>query len=258
MTDNAPKSAAPIQWKWVFIGVLVGVIIMSLSYAIVGATFHNTAIRALVILVGFILTGTIVGYYSPGVTIREAAFAGIFSMVIMAAMINLFEWEAGQQRMMIYLLLLLGGALAQVGGWIGEKLQGSIEDKDAPVKRFEIKWVLVGTFLGLVLNVLFAFLLAPLFNINMNLIFIAFSISFVVTGFIVGYKSPGVTIKEPAVAGLIAVFLEWIFIQFALALPVPIAYLAFGLFEGFILTLVGAWLGEKLQSYNQKTEEDKA
>jgi len=77
------------------------------------------------------------------------------------------------------------------------------------------------------------FLLAPLFNINLNLINIAFSLSFVLLGFIIGYKSPGVTLKEPAVAGAIAVVGEWLFIQYGIQLPVPVGYVAFGVVEGF-------------------------
>jgi len=151
---------------------------------------------------------------------------------------------------LLYLLLVFSGLLSLAGAWMGEKLQGSFENKaepSEPAEAFQWKWVLAGLALGFVLNVLFVFLLAPLFNINLNLVHVAFSFSFVLTGFIVGYKSPGVTIKEPALAGAIAVIVEWLFIQYGISLPIPAGYIAFGVVEGFLLTLFGAWLGERYQ-----------
>jgi hypothetical protein len=145
---------------------------------------------------------------------------------------------------------VFSGLLSLAGAWMGEKLQGSFENKvesGEPDPTFQWKWVLAGLALGFVLNVLFVFLLAPLFDINLNLVHVAFSFSFVLTGFIVGYKSPGVTIKEPALAGAFAVIVEWLFIQYGISLPVPTGYIAFGVVEGFLLTLFGAWLGERFQ-----------
>ncbi len=247
-----------IQWKWVIIGVVVGLIIIGASYLIVAPKFHSDAIQSLVLLVGFVATGAIVGYYSPGVTIREALYAGLILMVILA--VGFAAMQSGEEghSVAFFLLLILGGVLAQVGGWIGEKLQGSGEPASAEARAttaFQWKWVFVGLALGFALNVLFVFLLAPVFNISLSMAHVAFSISFVVTGFMVGVKSPGVTLKEPAVAGVAAVFLEWLFIQFAIDLPVPATVIAFGMIEGFLLTLFGAWIGEKVQLAMEKKEE---
>ena len=258
MANDTSQAEYNLQWKWVGIGVIVGVFIMGISYIVVAPTFHSIAIQALVMLVGFVLTGTIVGYFSPGITIREAMYAGIILMIVMGALIAIFGWEEGEHRSIIFLLLLFGGLLAQVGGWIGEKLQGTLEKEGAEEEAtggFQTKWVIVGTGLGLVLNILFAFLLAPALNIDLNKVFIAFSASFVITGFIVGYKSPGVTLKEPAVAGALAVLLEWLFVQFGLGLSVPASYTLFGIIEGFLLTLFGAWIGERFQLASEKTPE---
>jgi hypothetical protein len=254
---NEESHNSNLQWKWVVIGVVVGAIIMTVSYLVITPTFHSIAIQALVMMVGFVLTGTIVGYFSPGITIREAMYAGVILLIVMGVMISAFNWGAGANRYIIFLLLLFGGTLAQVGGWIGEKLQGTLEKEGegTTATGFQTKWVVVGTGLGLVLNILFVFLLARMLDIDLDKVFVAFSASFVVTGFIVGYKSPGVTLKEPAVAGAIAVLLEWLFVQYGLGLTVPATYTVFGIIEGFLLTLFGAWIGEKYQLASEKKAE---
>ncbi|MGA9406321.1 MAG: hypothetical protein WBW71_04230 [Bacteroidota bacterium] len=250
MSDETTKTTSPTEWKWVIIGVVVGVVIIGGSFFIVAPTFHSTAIQSLVLLIGFVVTGAVVGYFSPGVTIKEAFFAGLILMFIFALVFSVTPLGVGQSKELIYLLLIFSGILAQAGAWMGEKLQGSFEKKDGTAKDdvgFQWKWVFAGLALGLALNVMFVFLLAPLFNIDLNLIHIAFSVSFILLGFIIGYKSPGVTIKEPAVAGAIAVIGDWLFIQYGIQLPVPVGYIAFGVVEGFLLTLFGAWLGERYQ-----------
>jgi hypothetical protein len=259
MSNDTAKPSMPTQWKWVLIGVVAGIVIIGASFLIVVPTFHSTAIQALVVLVGFVVTGAVVGYFSPGVTIREAFFAGLVLMFIFAIVFGATSAGLGQSKQMIFLLLVFSGLLAQAGAWMGEKLQGTLEDKDEPTKKdagFQWKWVLAGLALGLALNIFFVFLLAPLFNINLNLVHVAFSFSFVLTGFIVGYKSPGVTIKEPALAGGIAVIVEWLFVQYGISLRVPAGYIAFGVVEGFLLTLFGAWLGERYQLAKRTKETE--
>ena len=257
MSDETTKTTSPTEWKWVIIGVVVGVLIIGGSFFIVAPTFHSTAIQSLVLLVGFVVTGAVVGYFSPGVTIKEAFFAGLILMFIFGLTFSLTSWGTGQSKELIILLLVFSGILSQAGAWMGEKLQGSFEKKDGSAKNdvgFQWKWVFAGLALGLALNILFVFLLAPFLVIDLERIHVAYAVSFVLLGFIVGYKSPGVTIKEPAVAGAIAVIFEWLFIQFGIQLSVPVGYIAFGVVEGFLLTLFGAWLGERYQLAKESKE----
>lgn len=250
MSNETAKAATPTQWKWVVIGVVAGIVIIGGSFFIVAPTFHSTAIQALVVLIGFVVTGAVVGYFSPGVTIKEAFFAGLILMFVFAVAFSVTSIGEGQSTQMIILLLLFSGILSQAGAWMGEKLQGSLEKNVEEAKRevgFQWKWVLAGLALGLVLNVLFVFLPARMLNIDLTRISLTFSLSFVLLGFIIGYKSPGVTLKEPAVAAAIAVVGEWLFIQYGIQLTVPLGYIAFGVVGGFLLTLFGAWLGERYQ-----------
>ncbi len=249
MATEATQSAQSLQWKWVIIGALVGLLIVGASYYIIEQTFHNVQIQILVMLVGCAVTGVIVGYFSPGVTIKEAAIAGTLVVLIMAGFLYAVDAAVAKNIGINVLLIVLGIPVAWVGGWAGENLQGSEVNLDAELKSDKIqwKWVITSVVVGFALNVLFVFLPSKVFNIDLNVALVAFLVSFIIAGFIVGYKSPGVTIKEPAFAGIIAVILEWLFLEFGLQLGIAVPYLIAGLALGFLFTLIGAWMGEKYQ-----------
>ncbi len=251
MSNGTSESPVGLQWKWVVVGVIVGIVIVGAAYFTVAPSFKSEPIQMLVMFMGFILTGAIVGYFSPGVTMKEAAIAGGLVMGIMLIIVGLFGEDIALNMWRSILGLLLGVSLSWVGGWVGEKLQGSEGETEDESKRIftdlQWKWVFIGVILGFALNVLFVFLITPIFNIDLNVALGAFLVSFVVTGFIVGFKSPGVTLKEPALAGFLAVVIGWIFLELGIDLSVGGGYLAFGLVLGFFLSLFGAWLGERYQ-----------
>jgi len=251
---NSAHHEAKMHWKWVILSVIAGLIIVGSSYFIVAPTFHSAEIQALVMLVGFIITGAIIGYFSPGITINEASVGGALVMIVIILLLYVTKTDIQFSAAINLLLLVLGVGFSWVGGWAGEKLQGDeTAAEEAQTKKFLWKWVLVGVIVGFALNILFVFLLSTLFFVYLlKFAFIGFIVSFVITGFIVGYKSPGVTLKEPAVAGLLAVLLDWVFLKFIISLAVPSMYLALGLMMGFMIALFGAWLGERYQQSMEK------
>lgn len=256
MTSTTQQLKSVLNWKWVILSVVVGLIIVGASYFLVAPTFHSREVLALVMLVGFIITGAIIGYFSPGVTINEATIGGGFVMLVILWALYLFRSEFRPPILINLLLLLLGVGFSWVGGWAGEKLQGDEGSAaEAGAKKFMWKWVIVGSVIGFALNVLIVFLLSTVFLAYLlKLAFTGFIISFMVTGFIVGYKSPGITLKEPAVAGILSVILDWLFLAFIISLRVPAMYLIMGLIMGFLISLFGAWLGEKYQQSLVKKE----
>ncbi len=249
MATGTKHSVQSLQWKWVIIGALVGLVIVGASYYIIEQTYHNIQIQILVMLVGCAVTGVVVGYYSPGVTIKEAAIAGSIVVLAMAGFLYAVDASVAKNVAINVLLIVLGIPVSWVGGWAGENLQGSVVNLDEELKTDKIqwKWVITSVVVGFALNVLFVFLPSKIFNIDLEVALVAFLVSFVIAGFIVGYKSPGVTIKEPAFAGIIAVIFEWLFLEFGLQLNIAVPYLIAGLALGFLFTLIGAWLGEKYQ-----------
>ncbi|HEY6952866.1 MAG TPA: hypothetical protein VI758_10695 [Bacteroidota bacterium] len=254
MSKETKHTAEALQWKWVIIGALVGLVIVGASYYITKETFHNIQIQILVMLVGCAVTGIVVGYFSPGVTIKEAAIAGVVVVLIMTGFLYYVDADVAKNIAINALLIILGLPISWVGGWAGENLQGSEVNLDEELKADKIqwKWVITAIIVGFVLNVLFVFLPSKLFSIDLQIELVAFLVSFVIAGFIVGYKSPGVTIKEPAIAGIIAVVFEWIFLEFILKISIAVPYLIAGLALGFLFTLIGAWVGEKYQESTGK------
>ncbi len=255
MTHNAHQESK-LHWKWVTLSVIAGLIIVGASYFIVAQTFHSGEIQALIMLGGFIITGAIIGYFSPGITINEASVGGALVMVVMLLLLAITNVEIHFSKSINLLLLLLGVGFSWVGGWAGEKLQGdesSAEEKN--IKKFLWKWVLVGVVIAFALNVLLVFILSTFFPPHIFKFALAgFVGSFVVTGFIVGVKSPGVTLREPAVAGLLVVILDWVFLRFIVSISsqtLPTKYLIVGLVMGFLISLFGAWLGELYQQSKQ-------
>jgi hypothetical protein len=258
MTHHAHNEKM-LHWKWVIISVVVGLVLVGASYLIVAPMFHSGEVQVLIMLGGFIVTGAIIGYFSPGITINEATLGGALVMVVMLILLAITNVEIHFSKAINLLLLILGVGFSWVGGWAGEKLQGdesSAEEKN--IKKFLWKWVLVGTVIGFALNVLFVFLLSRFFPPHIFKFATAgFIISFVLTGIIVGVKSPGVTLREPAIAGLLVVILDWIFLRLVLTLSaqtLPTIYLIVGLMMGFLFSLFGAWIGEL---YQQSSEEKK-
>jgi len=255
MTHHAHNEPR-LHWKWVILSVIAGLIIVGSSYFIVAPTFHRGEVQALVMLVGFVVTGVIIGYFSPGITINESSLGGALVMIVMLMLLYITKVEQQFTHSINLLLLILGFGFSWVGGWAGEKLQG--DEKSAEEKhnqRFLWKWVIVGIIVGFALNVLFVFLLSTFFLAHIiRFAFVGFVVSFAVTGFIVGYKSPGETLKEPAIAGLLAVLLDWVFLKYFISLRVPGMYLIMGLILGCMISFFGAWLGEKYQQSTIKKE----
>ncbi|MCX7983628.1 MAG: hypothetical protein N3A63_01830 [Bacteroidetes bacterium] len=255
---NPRHQERQLHWKWIVASIVVGLIFVGASYFIVAPTLHSPEVQVLVMLIGFITMGTIIGYFSPGITIKESTIGGAIVLLIMLILLLLLKTKDIQQTVILdFLLLLMGISFSWIGGWVGEQLQGSTEEEgEHRPKGFQWRWVIIGVIVGFALINFVVFVIGALIVTHiMKTAFIGFVLSLVVTGFIVGLHSPGETIKEPAVAGIIAVLLDWIFIDLIVQLHVPLSYLLTGLIMGFLLTLFGGWLGEKYQESTVKSQK---
>ncbi len=244
-----------LQWKWIGIGTIVGVVLTTLLFQIMSDTFSSFYIPLFIGLLSYVIMGIIIGYKSPGYTLKEPAIGGLFAMIITMAILHyVFNYTPPEGQMIAAPFLAF--FLALLGGWVGEELQGSQQRaaKTKTIAGLEWAWVITGTVIGFILNNIFVYGLFALLRFGVAGILISLGASFIIAGIIVGYKSPGVTIKEAALAGVLGVILNFLFIYFGFGAMLDIQYLVIGLFGGFILSFVGGWIGEEMQ----KRKEAKA
>ncbi|MDD8018636.1 MAG: hypothetical protein PHP42_09710 [Bacteroidota bacterium] len=258
MTTDATTSKG-LQWKWISIGTIVGVILSLLLFSIMKSVFTGSdTVPRIISLLGFIVMGIVIGYKSPGYTITEPALGGFLTILITIPIFSsALNYNPGTTEKV--LAPVFGFLFALLGGWVGEELDHSEKGHD----RFtwgslEWGWIIAGTVMAFVLNNFFVFGFFALLRFGTGGILFSLAISFVLAGVIVGYKSPGVTIKEAAIAGVFSVVLNFLllYIGFEGAI-LPLDYMIGILVGGFVLSLLGGWLGEKLQAFmeNDKTEE---
>ena len=237
-----------LQWKWIGIGTIVGVVLTTLLFQIMSDTFNSFYIPLFIGLLSYVIMGIIIGYKSPGYTVKEPAIGGVFAMVITIAILHyVFDYNPPEGQMIAAPFIAF--ILALLGGWVGEELQGSLQrtEEEKKIAGLEWAWVITGTVVGFILNNIFVYGLFALLRFGVAGILISLGASFIIAGVIVGYKSPGVTIKEAALAGVLGVILNFLFIYFGFGAMLDLQYLVIGLIGGFILSFVGGWLGEEMQ-----------
>lgn len=116
----------------------------------------------------------------------------------------------------------------------------------APASTFSWGWVgwsvliIMGTTTIVSFTIGFLYALTGGRNIPPPLAFVAGALGLLLGGMITGYKSPGVTIKEPAVAAAIVTV-------FFVLMNKDYSSLVLGWVMPFGLAYLGAWIGEKIQ-----------
>ncbi len=249
------KESIGLQWKWIGIGTVVGVVLTTVLFQIMSDTFNSFYIPLFIGLLSYVIMGIIIGYKSPGYTLKEPAIGGLFAVIITMAILHyVFDYNPPEGQMIAAPFLAF--FLALLGGWVGEELQGSQQRaaESKTIAGLEWAWVITGTVIGFILNNIFVYGLFALLRFGVAGILISLGASFIIAGIIVGYKSPGVTIKEAALAGVLGVILNFLFIYFGFGAMLDMQYLIIGLAGGFILSFVGGWIGEEMQ----KRKESKA
>ena len=252
MKESATTAArAKLRWKWVSIGVVAGAAVLGLIVGVTASVFHNFFIPSLIGATGFVVTGIIVGYFSPSTAIKEAAIGG----AILSGLFLLALWIPFRQQLTLaqtFIAPLFGFFLALAGGWVGEHLQ---QDRAAGTTGMQWRWVGIGVIVSVVLNSFGVFALAPLYNYNLDAVFVSFLVTFVIAGYVVGYFSHGVTIREAALAGVVTIVIDWLLVQFGLDISVPLSSMLVAMICGFFLSMMGAWVGEQLQTSMQRKKK---
>jgi hypothetical protein len=254
MTTEATRSKENFDWKWLIIGVVAGTALCLSLHLMISQTFHIPIIPTFMSLLGFVVMGIIIGYKSEGYTIKEPAIGGFVTLFLVGIILT-FGFNYNFTMLEMFFASLLGLILGLIGGWVGEQIQVTPEEL---VKELEADkkgglqwgWILAGTVIAFIFNAFFVIGGFAMLKFGVSGIILSLGASFLFAGLLVGYFSPGITIIEAGIAGALSVVLNALFLySFSLLLMEDSVYVVEGLAVGFVLSLVGGWVGEKLQSF---------
>lgn len=233
------------RWGWMAIGIVVGSLLIA---TFVGVVWQEQPRPGVALLVGgltFVLAGIFVGFNSPGQTVVEPGVAGgIIAIAAASILSGLGVFPVGAPTVVLW--LVVGSLLAALGGWVGELMQGTI-GAETVGRKIQWPWIVVGVVLGFVFNIYFVFVGRALFELGSMGIMTSFGLSFLLTGFFVGFFSPGVTLAEPAIAGVFLVVANTAVASLGFHAPFPVGAIFLGFIGAFCLALAGGWVGELVQ-----------
>ena len=263
MTTEATASKGGLEWKWIIMGIVAGTALCLSLYLMIAKTFHIDLIPTFMALLGFVVMGIVIGFKSEGYTIKEPAVGGFVTILLVAVFLTYgFGYKFTTMEMIA--APILGLILGVIGGWVGEQIQITPEElvkelEDDKKGGLQWGWILAGTVIAFIFNEFFVIGGFALLKFGVGGIVLALGASFLLAGLLVGYFSPGVTIMEAGIAGGLSVILNALFLYaFSLLMMEESMYVLEGLAAGFILSLFGGWLGEKLQVFMENdTDHEK-
>jgi hypothetical protein len=219
---------------------------MVLFIQLVDPGLERPAVSGLVATATLMLTGIVIGRISSGETVAEAGVAGVVIFVLIALFLRAFRgfdvpglaWFAGP---------FYAATFSMSAAWVGEMIQGTVEDAQED-QRVDWPWVFVSVICGFLLETYVLFLGEALFALTAVHLLPILLVSIFVTGWMVGFFSPGFTAIEPAIASIMMVILSVGVAEIWLLDPLPLPSVIAGTVGGLILGLAGGWLGEFTQS----------
>jgi hypothetical protein len=237
-----------IEYQSALISALVGSVITLFLAYISASSFSALPFPMIAILSGFVVTGIVEGILSKGVTILEPAIGAVLVGLVLFIVLPMMNVPGlrNLNSAVLVIAMMNGIILSALGGWVGEKLQGTLDDDIPDESPIDWGWVMCGAALGTTITMLISSSLVVFLGYHLYNHFLAFFGGLFIAGFIIGLRSPGLAIKEAGVAGFIAVVLNIDIISVALGM-LGIETILSGIVLGILWTLLGAWVGEKVQ-----------
>jgi len=242
---TSPEGDPPMRWWWVLGVVLIGSAAIGLFLYLVDPRVEQPAVAASILLLSVMLVGTIVGYRSEGETILETGVGGLV-LLLLTAFIT--RGILGIDVPLIALLysVFLVPLVCMLGGWTGEMLQGTLEEAHED-RAVDWPWVFVSIVVGITFSGYAVFLCQALLDFGPDESLAIFAASFLLTGWVVGHFSPGVTMVEPAIAAVLMIVVDvgLVILWFDGMSRLQLILIGFG--GGMVMALIGGWLGERTQ-----------
>lgn len=262
------RSAFRFDPTAIFGSFIIGLPFVVLFTWMNGNAFSSPVFPLLAMTAGFILTGVSYGYLSDGETVLEPMLAAILVAIASYYIITSLQLESFQNilfedgytefRYLMVITYMNGVVLTFAGAWAGEKLERTYAGTGAPA--LEWGWIVAGVVLGFALSLLLANLVIWLFGIvstptaalepqNVWVLLLVVFLGLQATGYVCAFRSPGDTSYEAAISGLITIVLLIDVFVFTLAGQDVLSYLRITLvlFVGLLASLVGGYMGERMQ-----------
>jgi hypothetical protein len=134
-----------ISYKWVLIGAVVIVGLNLMMQALLADPVRTQLLLSvpgtggvllfvgIIAFVAFFIGGALIGFFSPGETVREpaiaAALAAGFNAIENFRNVDGKSFTVAQWLIGSALVLVVGFLMALGGGWLGEKIQGQTIEK---------------------------------------------------------------------------------------------------------------------------------
>lgn len=245
--------------KAVVVAIVVGFLMILGLLQYTGKQFGSPLLPFMAVLAGFIITGLLVGLLSKGETVVEPGVASIgvgllFYFLVPTLKLHCFVQLNEAMVMTNLMLLILNGVmLTFVGAWVGEKLQGTYEGDKKSESTIEWGYIMAGSVLGVTMSMLLANLIIILAGAgSMEYLIIALLLGLGVTGFIIGLRSPGVTINEAIIGGMITVIINLDIFKITLDEQTTIlgtGWIIITLVLGTVFSFIGGFIGERVQGH---------
>lgn len=259
------RSAFSFDPKAILGSFVIGVVFVVLFTSMTGNLLGAPVFPLLAMTSGFILAGVSYGYLSEGETVMEPALAAILVAVVSYFIIDAINFDAfsglkenGSFTYLMVIAFMNGLVLTFAGAWAGEKLERTYAGTGAPA--MEWGWIVAGAILGFAVSLFLANLVIWLFGVLAGpyaalepnnawvMLFVVF-LGLQATGYVCAFRSPGDTSYEAAISGLITLILLIDVFVFTLAGESVLSYLRMSLvlFVGLLASLVGGYVGERMQ-----------
>ncbi|MCS6808805.1 MAG: hypothetical protein RML40_09025 [Bacteroidota bacterium] len=248
-----PNTVQRIDVQSALISAFVGSVLTLFLAYISGSSFSALPFPIIAILSGFVVTGIVEGLLSRGVTILEPAIGAILVSIVLFIVLPLMNIRGFQDLnyTILTIMLINGIILSALGGWVGEKLQGTLDEDNSDSSPIDWGWVLCGAALATTITMLCASSLVVILGYHLSNHFIAFFLGLFVAGLIIGLRSPGIAITEAGMAGFIAVVINIDIVSLVLGM-LDVVTVVGGIVLGILTTFFGGWVGETLQASRQR------
>lgn len=264
------RSAFRFDPKAILGSFVIGVVFVVLFTALTGNIFGRPTFPLLAMTSGFILAGVGYGYLSEGETVMEPALAAILVSIVAYFVIEALNFNAfgslvedGSFTYSMVIAFLNGLVLTFAGAWAGETLQRTYAGSAESV--LDWGWIMAGTILGFAVSLFLTNFVIWIFGALAEgpgaayaalepsnvwvMLFVVF-LGLEATGYLCAFRSPGDTMYEAAVAGLITLILLIDVFVVALGGAEILSYgrMVLVLVIGLIASLVGGYIGERRQA----------